>query len=72
MTHTVVNRIGPEHGAFPMIMMNFAAERLMLAGQCVAIAELAYREANKALGEKGSTVRGIVVNEDDLERPRQP
>jgi len=41
----VDNRIGPEHGAFPMIMMNFAAERLMLAGQCVAIAELAYRES---------------------------
>jgi len=41
----VANRIGPEHGAFPMIMMNFASERLMLAAQCVAIAELAYREA---------------------------
>jgi acyl-CoA dehydrogenase len=41
----IANRIGTEHGAFPMIMMNFAAERLMLAGQCVAIAELAYRES---------------------------
>jgi acyl-CoA dehydrogenase len=41
----VGNRIGPEHGAFPMIMSNFAAERLMLAAQCVSIAELAYREA---------------------------
>ncbi len=41
----VANRIGPEHGAFPMIMTNFAGERLALAGQCVAIAELAYREA---------------------------
>jgi acyl-CoA dehydrogenase len=40
----VANRIGPEHGAFAMIMMNFASERLMLAAQCVAIAELAYRE----------------------------
>jgi acyl-CoA dehydrogenase len=39
----VANRIGPEHGAFPMIMMNFAGERLALAAQCVAIAELAYR-----------------------------
>jgi acyl-CoA dehydrogenase len=39
------NRIGPEHGAFPMIMMNFAAERLGLAAQCVSIAELAYRES---------------------------
>ena len=41
----LANRIGPENGAFPMIMMNFAGERLMLAGQCVAIAELAYRES---------------------------
>jgi acyl-CoA dehydrogenase len=41
----VDNRIGPEHGAFPMIMMNFAGERLALAAQCVAIGELAYREA---------------------------
>jgi acyl-CoA dehydrogenase len=41
----VANRIGPEHGAFAMIMMNFASERLMLASQCVAIAELAYRES---------------------------
>jgi acyl-CoA dehydrogenase len=28
-----------------MIMMNFVTERLFIAGQCVAIAELAYREA---------------------------
>ncbi len=41
----IANRIGPEHGAFPMIMMNFATERLALAAQCVAIGELAYREA---------------------------
>jgi acyl-CoA dehydrogenase len=41
----IANRIGPEHGAFAMIMMNFASERLMLAVQCVAIAELAYQEA---------------------------
>ena len=41
----VANRVGAEHGAFPIIMSNFAAERLMLASQCVAIAELALREA---------------------------
>jgi acyl-CoA dehydrogenase len=40
----VAHRIGAEHGAFPIIMSNFASERLMLASQCVAIAELAYRE----------------------------
>ena len=41
----VANRIGGENMAFPMIMMNFVGERLALAGQCVAIAELAYRES---------------------------
>ncbi len=41
----IANLIGEENAAFPMIMMNFAAERLAIAGQCVAIAELAYREA---------------------------
>src|SRR5262245_53250979 len=41
----IANRIGSESGAFQMIMANFANERIMLAGQCVAIAELAYREA---------------------------
>jgi acyl-CoA dehydrogenase len=41
----VGNRVGPEHGAFVMIMANFGYERLALAGQCVAIAELAYRES---------------------------
>jgi len=41
----VANRIGPENAGFVPIMQNFANERLYLAGQCVAIAELAYREA---------------------------
>ena len=41
----VANRVGPEHGAFAMIAANFAGERLMLAAQCVSIAELAYRES---------------------------
>ncbi len=41
----VANRIGAENAAFAMIMMNFANERLMLAVQCVAIAQLAYDEA---------------------------
>ncbi|MBW1754988.1 MAG: acyl-CoA dehydrogenase family protein [Deltaproteobacteria bacterium] len=39
------NLIGQEGAGFLMIMTNFVAERLMLAGQCVAIAELAYRES---------------------------
>ena len=39
------NLIGQEGAGFLMIMMNFVTERLLIAGQCVAIAELAYREA---------------------------
>ena len=39
------NLIGPENGAFGILMANFVPERLMLAGQCVAIAQLAYTES---------------------------
>lgn len=41
------NLIGEENAGFMAIMINFANERLGLAGQCVAIAELAYRESVK-------------------------
>ena len=56
----VANRIGPEHGAFPMIMLNFAGERLALAAQCVAIAELAYREAVAYAKERRAFGKPIV------------
>jgi acyl-CoA dehydrogenase len=65
----VANRIGPEHGAFPMIMMNFASERLALAGQCVAIAELAYREAVAYARERaafGKPIMGFQVTRHKL------
>ncbi len=65
----VTNRIGPEHGAFPMIMMNFAGERLMLAGQCVAIAELAYRESIAYARERkafGKPLTGFQVTRHKL------
>ncbi len=39
------NLVGDENGGFAMIVANFVTERLFLAGQCVAIAELAYRES---------------------------
>ncbi len=39
------NLIGQENTGFLMIMTNFVTERLSIAGQCVAIAELAYRES---------------------------
>ena len=60
----VDNRVGGEHAAFPMIMANFASERLMLAGQCVAIAELAYREARRYAKERvafGKPIAGFQV-----------
>lgn len=41
----VDNLIGAENTGFVPIMMNFASERLYLAGQCVAIAELALAES---------------------------
>jgi acyl-CoA dehydrogenase len=65
----VANRIGPEHGAFAMIMLNFAGERLMLAGQCVAIAELAYREAVAWAKQRtafGKTLTGFQVTRHKL------
>lgn len=39
------NLIGDENAGFAIIMANFVTERLLLAGSCVAIAELAHREA---------------------------
>ncbi|HMY56940.1 MAG TPA: acyl-CoA dehydrogenase family protein [Pseudomonadota bacterium] len=41
----VENRLGDEGSAFFAILRNFAAERLLLASQCVAIAQLAYDES---------------------------
>jgi len=65
----VANRIGPEHGAFPMIMMNFASERLMLAAQCVSIAELAYQESIAYTRERqafGKPLTGFQVTRHKL------
>jgi acyl-CoA dehydrogenase len=41
----VANLVGEENQGFLAIMMNFVTERLLLAAQCVAIAELALRES---------------------------
>jgi acyl-CoA dehydrogenase len=65
----VANRIGPENGAFAMIMSNFAYERLALAGQCVAIAELAYRESRAYAKERmafGKPLTGFQVTRHKL------
>ncbi len=58
------NLIGAENTGFPMIMMNFVAERLVLAGQCVSIAELAYRESIAYARERrafGKSLTGFQV-----------
>ena len=39
------NLIGQENGGFALIMRNFVTERLLIASQCNAIADLAYTEA---------------------------
>jgi acyl-CoA dehydrogenase len=60
----VSNLIGQEGAGFLMIMMNFVTERLFIAGQCVAIAELAYREAVRYAKERhafGKSLAGFQV-----------
>ena len=60
----VANLIGEENLGFMAIMINFATERLFLAGQCVAIAELAYRESVKYARDRkafGRTLMGHQV-----------
>ena len=65
----VANRIGAENTAFPMIMMNFGGERLALAGQCVAIAQLCYAESVAYARERrafGKTLTGFQVTRHKL------
>jgi acyl-CoA dehydrogenase len=60
----VENRLGAEDTGFVPIMANFAIERLLLAGSCVAIAELAYRESIKYARERrafGKPITGFQV-----------
>lgn len=60
----VANLIGTENAGFVPIMTNFAVERLMLAGNCVAIAILAYNESVRYARERkafGKTLMGFQV-----------
>jgi acyl-CoA dehydrogenase len=60
----VANLVGEENAGFVPIMTNFARERLLLAGNCVAIAELAYRESIAYARERrafGKTLTGFQV-----------
>jgi acyl-CoA dehydrogenase len=63
------NLIGDENGGFSIIVANFVTERLFLAGQCVAIAELAYREAVAYARERrafGKSLTGFQVTRHKL------
>lgn len=63
------NLIGVEGGGFVAIMANFVSERLLIAGQCVAIAELAYRESVAYARERrafGKTLMGFQVTRHKL------
>src|SRR6185436_3382550 len=65
----VENRLGDENAGFLMIVQNFVAERLFLAGQCVAIAELAYRESVAYTRERkafGKPLTGFQVTRHKL------
>ncbi len=65
----VDNLIGVENAGFVAIMMNFVSERLYLAGQCVAIAELAYRESIEYARERqafGKNLMGFQVTRHKL------
>ncbi len=63
------NLIGEENGGFAMIVANFVTERLFLAAQCVAIAELAYRESVAYARERhafGKSLTGFQVTRHKL------
>ncbi|MEW5854383.1 MAG: acyl-CoA dehydrogenase family protein [Myxococcota bacterium] len=60
----VANLLGGENEGFTTIMRNFATERLFLAGNCVAIAELAYQESIAYARERmafGKSLTGFQV-----------
>jgi acyl-CoA dehydrogenase len=61
--------VGDENQGFLPIMMNFATERLLLAGGCVSIAELAYRESVAYAKERlafGKPLTGFQVTRHKL------
>jgi acyl-CoA dehydrogenase len=65
----VANRLGTEGQGFMAIVQNFVSERLFLAGQCVAVAELAYRESVSYARERhafGKALSGFQVTRHKL------
>jgi acyl-CoA dehydrogenase len=65
----VANRLGEEGQGFGAIVQNFVSERLFIAGQCVAVAELAYRESVAYAKERhafGKALTGFQVTRHKL------
>ncbi len=65
----VKNLIGIENAGFIAIMVNFVTERILIAAQCVAIAELAYQESRRYVKERsafGKTLSGFQVTRHKL------
>jgi acyl-CoA dehydrogenase len=65
----VANRLGEEGQGFLAIVQNFVSERLFIAGQCVAVAELAYRESVAYARERhafGKALSGFQVTRHKL------
>ena len=65
----VSNRLGEEGAGFFAIIQNFAAERLLLAAQCVAVAQLAYDESVSYARTRqafGKTLSGFQVTRHKL------
>lgn len=54
------NLLGQENAGFIAIMMNFANERLFLAGQSIAIAELAYQESLSYAKERQAFGKSLI------------
>ncbi|MGQ0503795.1 MAG: acyl-CoA dehydrogenase family protein, partial [Myxococcaceae bacterium] len=67
----VDNLIGAENTGFLAIMLGFVSERLALASQCVAISELAFREALAYARDRqafGKSLTGFQVTRHKLAR----
>ncbi len=65
----VAHRLGEEGQGFMAIVQNFVSERLFIAGQCVAVAELAHREALAYARERqafGKSLTGFQVTRHKL------
>jgi acyl-CoA dehydrogenase len=65
----IANLIGQEGGGFIALMQNFVAERILLAAQCLGIAELAHSEAIAYTKERkafGKTLSAFQVTRHTL------